>query len=125
MTSRRGRAPRVTEIAEAMGIGVEDVVEGLEAARAHYSLSLDDRGAEAHAQAPALGETLGREDPHYESVETRLTLIAGIRTLPFQERRAVVLRLSQDLKQADIARRMGCSQMQVSRLLRRAATRLT
>lgn len=125
MTSRTGRTPSVTEVAEAVGISVEDVVEGLEAAGAHYSVSLDAPGNAGHGQAAVLGEILGREDPQYDSVDARLSLTAGIRALPFQERRAVVLRLSHNLKQADIARRMGCSQMQVSRLLKRAATKLT
>jgi RNA polymerase sigma-B factor len=44
-----------------------------------------------------------------------------MRRLPRLEREALTLRLTEDLKQTEIAERLGCSQMQVSRLLRRAA----
>jgi RNA polymerase sigma-B factor len=44
--------------------------------------------------------------------------------LPYLERRALQMRLKDDPRQQDIAARLGCSQMQVSRLLRRAAARL-
>jgi RNA polymerase sigma-B factor len=44
-----------------------------------------------------------------------------MKRLPCLEREALRLRLSEDLKQTEIADRLGCSQMQVSRLLRRAA----
>jgi RNA polymerase sigma-B factor len=48
----------------------------------------------------------------------------AIRALPRQERQALILHVNDDLKQTEIAARLGCSQMQVSRLLRRAADRL-
>ena len=51
-------------------------------------------------------------------------LAVEISHLPHRERTALRLRLQHDLKQSDIARRMGCSQMQVSRLLRQAAARV-
>ena len=44
--------------------------------------------------------------------------------LPHLERQALMLRLEHDMKQTEIAQELGCSQMQVSRLLRRAAARL-
>jgi RNA polymerase sigma-B factor len=44
-----------------------------------------------------------------------------MKRLPRLEREALRLRLAEDLKQTEIAERLGCSQMQVSRLLRRAA----
>jgi RNA polymerase sigma-B factor len=43
-----------------------------------------------------------------------------IAELPELERQVIVMRFYQDLHQDDIAVRIGCSQMQVSRLLRRA-----
>jgi RNA polymerase sigma factor (sigma-70 family) len=44
--------------------------------------------------------------------------------LPWLERQALRLRVEDDLKQSEIAERMHCSQMQVSRLLRSAAGRV-
>jgi RNA polymerase sigma-B factor len=53
-------------------------------------------------------------------VDARIDLAVLIRTLPYPERTALALRLGQDLKQREIAEHLGCSQMQVSRLLIRA-----
>jgi RNA polymerase sigma-B factor len=57
-------------------------------------------------------------------VELAASIATVITRLPYLERRALTLRLRDDLKQTEIAERLGCSQMQVSRLLRRAVTRL-
>jgi RNA polymerase sigma-B factor len=125
MTTRLARPPRVTELAAHMHLSLEDVLEGLEAAKAHFSISLDAPAKDTSPEAGPLGEVLGTEDELYALVDTRLDLAEGIRKLPYQERRAVMLRISHNLKQAEIASRLGCSQMQVSRLLRRAAGRLS
>lgn len=53
-----------------------------------------------------------------------MSLSAALGRLPHLERQALTLRLEHDMKQTEIARELGCSQMQVSRLLRRAANRL-
>jgi RNA polymerase sigma-B factor len=48
----------------------------------------------------------------------------AISHLPHRERTALRMRLADDLQQSEIAKRMGCSQMQVSRVLRQAAARV-
>ena len=59
-----------------------------------------------------------------EEPEDLLLLPDLVDGLPEAERRVVVLRFFHDLDQYDIAARVGCSQMHVSRLLRRALGRL-
>jgi RNA polymerase sigma-B factor len=120
-----GRAPRVQEVAQYLEVSVEDVIVGLDAGSAHYSVSLDSPvpGADSE-ESQSLGDGLGHRDEGYEIVETRLSLAAAASNLPHLERRALSLRLEEDLKQSEIAERMGCSQMQVSRLLRRAQAHL-
>ncbi len=54
----------------------------------------------------------------------RLALGPALATLDDRERRLIELRFVQDLSQSEIASRLGMSQMHVSRLLRRALTRL-
>jgi RNA polymerase sigma-B factor len=125
LTSRTGRAPRIDELAEFLEIDPEDVIAGLEAGTAHYSVSLDAPAPGGEVDEPeSLGDGIGSEDQRFELVETTVSLSAAASRLPYLERRALALRLQQDMKQADIARHLGCSQMQVSRLLRRAASRL-
>jgi RNA polymerase sigma-B factor len=125
ITARRGHAPRVEELAEYLEVAPDDVLEGLEAGSAHYAISLDGRASSADdEEAETLSETIGRTDGGYALVDTASSLAAGIARLPYRERRALMLRLSGDMKQVEIGRELGCSQMQVSRLLRRAAARL-
>jgi RNA polymerase sigma-B factor len=125
ITARTGRAPRVQELATYLEMSMEDVLAGLDAGSAHYAASLDAPAPGADTEEPqSLGDTLGGDDDRFELVETKLSMAAAIGRLPYMERRAVLLRIEADMKQVDIARELGCSQMHVSRLLRRAAQRL-
>lgn len=124
LTERQGRSPEVAELAQFLELGVEEVLEGLESAQAHYSDSLDAPIAADVPEATTLGETLGAVDDGYALFETASSLSRGILQLPYLERTALTLRMQGEVKQSDIAKAMGCSQMQVSRLLRRAADRL-
>jgi RNA polymerase sigma-B factor len=71
-----------------------------------------------------LGETLGTEDEGFELAADRQMLAAGWASLTDVEREVVSLRLLYDLTQREISQRIGCSQMHVSRLLRRSMIRL-
>lgn len=125
ITAQSGRHPRIQELAEYLEVSAEEVVAGLDAGSAHYAVSLDAPVTSADAEEPdTLGDTIGHDDQRYGLVETATSLTAEIARLPYLERRALSLRLEGDRKQTDIARELGCSQMQVSRLLRRAAARL-
>jgi RNA polymerase sigma-B factor len=125
ITASTGHAPRVEHLAEYLELSAVDVLIGLEAGTAHYSDSLDAPTAGSDtAEAHSLIDTLGTEDPRLNLVDTKLSLMSAITRLPYLERQAVMLRVNSDMKQTEIARELGCSQMQVSRLLRRAAVRV-
>jgi RNA polymerase sigma-B factor len=125
ITATTGHAPRVEHLAEYLEISAEDVLVGLEAGAAHYSDSLDAPAVGSDAdEAQSLADTLGTEDPRLSLVDTRLSLMSAIARLPYLERQAVMLRVNGNMKQTEIAHELGCSQMQVSRLLRRAAARV-
>jgi RNA polymerase sigma-B factor len=120
-----GRPPRVAQLAEYLEVSVEEVLEGLDAGTAHFASSLDaPAAAEDPEGAETVGERLGSEDERYGLIEARLSLAAAFSRLPYLERQALTLRIDSDMKQTEIAARLGCSQMQVSRLLRRAAARV-
>jgi RNA polymerase sigma-B factor len=119
---RTGRTPGPAELARYMDVNLEDVLIGLDAGTAHFSTSLDAPPAGSGAEEPQpLGEMFGSEDDGYGLVDAKLSLEAAIPRLPHLERVALSLRMHHSLKQTEIAERMGCSQMQVSRLLRSAA----
>jgi RNA polymerase sigma-B factor len=125
IAAETGRQPRVQELAEYLEVSPEDVLAGLDAGSAHYSVSLDAPVTTADGDEPdSLGDTIGRDDDRYALVETSASLATAIARLPYLERRALALRLEGDRKQTEIAKELGCSQMQVSRLLRRAAAKL-
>lgn len=116
-----GRSPTVTDIAEHLGISEDEVLEGLEGARAYSSTSLsipiNDEGAE-------LGTTLGGEDTGFELAELRAALGPAMATLDEREQKIVSLRFYGNLTQSQIADQIGISQMHVSRLLTRALATL-
>jgi RNA polymerase sigma-B factor len=126
LSARSGRAPTVPELAQYLELSTEEVLLGLDAGRAHYSVSLDAPAGVPNddSEAETLGSSLGAEDDRFGLVETRTSIAAALQRLPYIEREALRLRLNDDLKQTEIADRLGCSQMQVSRLLRRAAARV-
>jgi RNA polymerase sigma-B factor len=124
MTDRLGRSPQVDELAQFLELSVEDVIGALEAASAHFGTSLDAPASSSDPDAGPLVEMLGSEDDGFALAETTLDLATAVRRLPYLERRALSLRFAEDLKQTEIAERLGCSQMQVSRLLARATRRL-
>jgi RNA polymerase sigma-B factor len=125
ITARSGRQPSVRELAEYLEIPHEDVLTGLDAGTAHYSVSLDAPITAGDDEEPdTLGDSLGDVDESYGLVEATMSVSSAMNRLPHLERVALTLRLERDLKQTEIAAELGCSQMQVSRLLRRAAARL-
>jgi RNA polymerase sigma-B factor len=127
IAAKSGRNPRVQEIAQYLEISIEDVLVGLDAAQAHYSVSLDGPSSRRRddSEPESLGDTIGAEDERIGLVETTASVSSALQRVPYLEREALRLRLEEDLKQTEIASRLGCSQMQVSRLLARAAGRIT
>jgi RNA polymerase sigma-B factor len=116
LTRELGRSPTVTEVADALGAGVEQVLEALRAADAYRMMSLDEPLAEG---AGAL-EAIGGDDEGYELAEHRVLLRLGLESLSDREREIVRLRYYEGLTQREIARAVGVSQMHVSRLIRRS-----
>jgi len=117
---RLARSPTVTELAECLDVGDEEVLEGLAAVSSRQEVSLDQPVGDADLQ---LGDLLpapgAKEEP-----EDLLALPGLVSALPKLEREVIVLRFFQDLYQYEIAARVGFSQMHVSRLQRRALARM-
>ena len=67
---------------------------------------------------------MGREDDRFELVELDATIAVVLERIPARERLILRMRFVEDLTQTEIAARVGVSQMQVSRLLRRSLEQL-
>ena len=116
LTRELGAVPTVPQIAQALGVGDEQVLEALSAAGAYRMLSLDEPLVEG---AGAL-EAIGDDDAGFEHAEQRVLLRRGLEGLPPREREIVRLRYYEGMTQREIARTVGISQMHVSRLIRRS-----
>ena len=116
------RAPTAAEIAERTGLAVEEVLETHHAAGAHRSLSLSpEGGAEGD---PGAATDPGALDDGYARAEERATIVTMLGALKPYEREIVMLRFHDELSQREIGRRVGLSQMSVSRVLRRSLDRM-
>lgn len=124
LTVKDGRAPSVSVLAEYTELSIEDVLEGLETAAAHHSVSLDAPHDDGEGGSGSLGDTFGEEDERFELVDASVTITAAARSLSPRERHVLILRFVEDRTQTQIAELIGVSQMQVSRILRGALEKL-
>ncbi|ADB51864.1 SigB/SigF/SigG family RNA polymerase sigma factor [Conexibacter woesei] len=120
----QGAAPTPAQIAEQLKLTVEEVVEAMAAARATDTVSLDAPRPSADGERDALVDSLGADDSRLELVEYREAIAGALDALPVREREILRLRFEEDRTQSEIAARLGVSQMQISRLLRRTLERL-
>ncbi|OBK92756.1 RNA polymerase subunit sigma [Mycobacterium asiaticum] len=119
LTRELHRAPNASEIAERLGVDRALVVDAMIASSNYSVLSMDAPRGEAD-EHHSLADTMGGVDARLEkvlSVQTARPLIAA---LPDRERTVIKLRFFDELTQSEIAERIGCSQMHVSRLLAKA-----
>jgi RNA polymerase sigma-B factor len=123
LTHELGRHPDEAELAERLGVPVGELREALHAGQAFSAWSLDAPLPGRDDYAP-FGETIGEEDGGLDRTVNMESLTTHWDELPRREQRILVLRFYGNLTQEEIARRLGISQMHVSRLLARALRRL-
>ncbi|HJS93652.1 MAG TPA: SigB/SigF/SigG family RNA polymerase sigma factor [Solirubrobacteraceae bacterium] len=124
ISSRLGRSPTAAELAQYMELSVEELLDGLEAAAAHHATSLQAPHDELDGEWRSLSDLLGQDDPRFEHIDASLTITSAAKELSERERRVLEMRFSGELTQSEIAKRIGVSQMQVSRILRGALAHL-
>jgi RNA polymerase sigma-B factor len=124
ISPRLGRSPTADELAQYMEVSVEQVIDGLEAAAAHHATSLEQPHDELDGESQSLSDLLGDDDPRFEQIDASITIASAARQLSKDELRVLELRFYGELTQSEIAKRIGASQMQVSRILRRALAHL-
>ncbi|GAA2935649.1 RNA polymerase sigma factor SigF [Streptomyces griseoincarnatus] len=124
LRSRLGRTPTTAELATLMSLTEAEVNEARLAANGYNSASLDAAiGSEPDGES-VLADFIGAEDAALELVEDFHALAPMIAELDERERKIVHWRFVEELTQAEIGERLGCSQMHVSRLLSRTLKRL-
>ncbi len=119
LTHQLGRTPTVTEIAASLGEPVGVVLEAMEASRHYRADSLDNPRDEA-----ADPQTLVHDEHDMALIETRTVLIPALQELSPSEQELIRMRFIDEMTQSQIAKKIGVSQMQVSRLLAQSLERL-
>lgn len=120
LSQELGRTPTANQLAERLGESVDRIVAAMDAASAYRSESFS---VDSGAGTTAVREP-GQDEEGFDGVERRLVLSELLVELPERERGIIELRYFHGMTQSDIAGRLGISQVQVSRLLRRTLDRL-
>ncbi|MFF2045429.1 SigB/SigF/SigG family RNA polymerase sigma factor [Kitasatospora sp. NPDC058170] len=120
------RAPTPGELAAHLGLTEDEVREGLIASQAQSAASLDAPapGRDQTDGGTALTDRIAQEEGAFETVLCLEALKPVLAALPERDRTILSLRFGADLTQGEIGRRLGISQMHVSRLLSRILTGL-
>ncbi len=121
LTRTLSRQPSIAEIATHLGLGQDEVLAALEVSPAQHTVSLESTPTGGTVEdGSELGERIGREDENLERVEMKALLEQAMAHLTPRERQIMVLRFFDQLPQTEVAKRLGISQMHVSRLQRAA-----
>lgn len=122
LTGKIGREPTVREVAEELGIDREDVVAAMEAAQMPASIyeTLHQDNGDPIYLLDQLKDDTGGESPWLDRIAVKELLCQ----LPERDRKILIWRYFEDKTQADIAARLGLSQVQVSRLERQALKKI-
>lgn len=111
------RSATPAQVANRLGVGVDEVIEALAADGCFTPTSLDKRVGDD--DGATLGDLLGMDDADLDRTETHVALIPLIRDLAPRDRHILTLRFFHGWTQEQIAQDIGVTQMQVSRLLAR------
>jgi RNA polymerase sigma-B factor len=125
LRNQLNRQPTVTEVAERLGVSSDDVLEAMEMSTAYTPMSIDAtfRG-DGDGEGRQLSESIGGADPELGRVEMRDVLERAMAHLNPRERAIMAMRFYDEMSQSEIAKRLGISQMHVSRLQRAALEHL-
>jgi RNA polymerase sigma-B factor len=123
LAQKLGRSPTITDIATYLQRSEDDIIEGLEGARAYSAISLQTLVGNG-IDGTELGDLFGIEDTDLALAEFRASLGPALSTLTPREQKIIILRFFGNQTQTQIADHIGISQMHVSRLLTKSLTTL-
>ncbi len=118
------RNPSVDEIAQKLNVTPEEVLEAMESSAAYNSVSLESSPDDDEGSGLAQIDKMPSYDKDLLLADDRLDLQEGLKEFTDREREIIKLRFVDDLTQIEIAEKLGISQVQVSRLLRKMMKKL-
>ena len=118
-----GAVPSVGQIAERLELSEEEILDVLQARESQRAMSLDMPVHRDESESVPTIETIGTDDAGYDAVEAQFA-VERCADLDDRERAVLEMRFHDELNQYEIGERLGISQMQVSRVMRRALAKL-
>jgi RNA polymerase sigma-B factor len=123
LTADLGRSPTVRELAARLDVSECALLDAVRAGDAYDAMSLDLARGEDDSEI-TLGDALPYHERGYDVADARASLDRLLGTLCWRDREVLRLRFEEDLTQREIGRRIGISQMHVSRIIRGAIEEL-
>ncbi|HIW31970.1 MAG TPA: sigma-70 family RNA polymerase sigma factor [Candidatus Paenibacillus intestinavium] len=117
------RSPNIDEIAAHMDLSVEETIEILSSRESYQYISLDTP-LSTDSDSATIGDLIDSQVDEYKAAEHRIDLEDALEHLKEEERNVLNHIYHNDLSQRSIAERLGISQMSVSRIQKRAITKL-
>ncbi len=125
LEQKLGRPPTVPEMALAAGVSEERLLQAMDLDRIYQPASLDSHLQDENGdEKSSFWEAIGRPDPELAQIDERETVKCALERLDQRQRAIIYYRFFEEVSQAEVASRLGISQMHVSRLERQALRRL-
>ena len=124
LTTELQRSPKIEEIAEYLDASVDEVLEAMESSSAYSSVPLEGSSNPDADDAPSVIDRYATEDSELNFTDDRLVIEEALKSFSPREREVIELRFLEGMTQIEIAERLGMSQVQVSRLLRRTLKKI-
>lgn len=115
LTAQNGRVPSIDEIAEMTGFTHEQIMQAMESAKAYGTYSLESAVSDDDSEAAALEKYIGFEDSGYERIELGEIINNVLAGFSDTYRYIFKQRFIEGKSQAEIAQKLGVSQMTISR----------
>jgi RNA polymerase sigma-B factor len=123
LTGTLGRSPRMDEIAECLGLSLEETIEVLSVRDNYHYIPLD-APLKNNEEGTTIGEIIGSPFDDFKDMEKRLDLQDVLVQLKEGERKVLYLAYNEGYSQREIAKHLGISQMSISRIQKRAIEKL-
>ena len=124
LTSQLQRSPTIAEIAEYLDATVDEVLEAMESSSAYSSVSLEAPSGADDDDTPSVIDRYATEDSDLAFTDDRIIIEEALASFSPRERDVIEMRFLKGMTQIEIAEKLGISQVQVSRLLRRTLKKI-
>ena len=117
--NKQGKEPKIQEIAKELKVNLDDVILAMEATNSVESIEGTKHINNKDGKSISLLDTLSTDKNEEETITNKLAIGQLIKDLKDREKEIILLRYYKEKTQAQVAKILGISQVQVSRLERK------